>query len=231
MASSVPGAPGNGGLGRRPDPARQNVMAVRTELVKEYLLDSIFDEVMERYPGDLPAPAARALEATLSAVLGPERAAVASRDATSLATGLGRAGYLTRIVETDMFERAREPSAEIAELLSGEWFERGGASWSEAVLGLSAELARAEPAEKAGPDDERSMSWTVAGPGGHVRHFLALRAVTVLSSAGPDGKPQAPEGLEGSGDTKRCWMYGFYRRCCEEALPPDSSLETGAEPS
>lgn len=218
---------GDGDAGRRPDPSRPNVMAVHTELVKEYLLDSMFDEVMDRYPGDIPEPAATAFQGTLAAVLGEERTEGAAREAAELANGLARAGYLTRLVETERFERAREPTPELAETLSGEWFPRAAASWPDAVIGMSAELARSEPSDKPQPGDEQSMSWTVKGPGGHVRHFLALRAATALASRGPDDRPRMPQGLEGAGELKRCWMYGFYMRCCEESLPPDASLEAG----
>ena len=106
-----------------------------------------------------------------------------------------RLGYQTRVVEAELFAPAREAAGWMADALR----ERmaGGAGEAEAIEALSAELADAEPEGKPAPDDERAASWRVPGPGGHVRHFVCLRA--------------AP-------GRKREFLYGFFRRCCEEAL-------------
>ena len=61
------------------------------------------------------------------------------------------------------------------------------------------------------------MSWRVPGPGGHVRHFLARRTIEeYLREA--DAPVESPEEL------KRPWMYGFFVRACEEALPAGATL-------
>ena len=106
-----------------------------------------------------------------------------------------RMGYEVRNVEAELFEPARSPAAWIAEELAAR--QAAGAAEADALTALAAELADAEPEGKPAPDDERSASWRIPGPGGHVRHFVALRA--------------AP-------GEKRDFLYGFFRRCCEEAL-------------
>lgn len=96
-----------------------------------------------------------------------------------------RLGYLARTIEVERFAPAREPYPWLAEEL-----ERDQA---EAV---AARLAAEEPAGKPAPGDG-AASWRVPGPGGHVRHFLAVRA-----------------------GHKRAWMLGFFTRCCDEARGP-----------
>jgi hypothetical protein len=97
-------------------------------------------------------------------------------------------GYHTRTLELERFAPAREPLP-----------------W---LLGADPdELAAQEPLERPDPGD--APSWRVPGPGGHVRHYLALRAV-----AGLEGEPL---------ELKRAWMRGFFRHCVEEAAPPPAS--------
>ena len=103
--------------------------------------------------------------------------------------GIARAGYLTRLIETERFEAARQPMPWLAELLEG-----GGDSQS-----VAAELARAEPPGKPAPTDPAARTWQVPGPGGHVRYFLAARWA------------------EGDEERRRSWLYGFFVRCCEES--------------
>jgi hypothetical protein len=97
-------------------------------------------------------------------------------------TGPEALGYHARDVERDRFAPARQPMPWLHELLAG-----GDAA------AVAAELAAAEPAGRPEPDSG-AASWRVPGPGGHVRHYLALR----------------------SGD-KVAWLRGYFRRCCEEA--------------
>jgi hypothetical protein len=58
------------------------------------------------------------------------------------------------------------------------------------------------------------MTWRIPGPGGHVRHYIALAAIDdlVASTDATSGTaPADPTRL------KRCWLYGFFLRDCEEA--------------
>ena len=116
------------------------------------------------------------------------------------AAALARRGYLARIAETELFEAAQRAPTGLADRLRA-----AGAD----VAAVARELARAEPAGRPHPDDERSFAWRVPGPGGHVRHYLAMGAIRKTG--------ELPAG-DTSGDLKRCWLYGFYVRCCEEAL-------------
>jgi hypothetical protein len=98
---------------------------------------------------------------------------------------LARMGYLARAVEVERFDRARAPMP---------WLEGVG-------YAAAAELAAAEPAERPDPGDERAPSWKVPGPGGHVRHYLALRA----------------------GGDKRVWLTGFLVHCIGEVSAPPAA--------
>ena len=158
-------------------------IAVRTELVKEFLVDRILEEVSRRRLEDLPPATEEAL-------------------ARSHAPALARSGYLARAVETAMFDAARGPTPGLAEKLDG-----------GSITDVAAELAAAEPLEKPSPDDPGWTSWRVPGPGGHVRHYAALAAVRAHA-------PELREALGGR-TLKEAWMYGFYVRCCEEALAAD----------
>jgi hypothetical protein len=110
---------------------------------------------------------------------------------------LARDGYLMRIVEKEMFEPARQPSGHLLDQTAGDIREQ------------ARELARAEPLER--PDPGEAPSWRVPGPGGHVRHYVALRLIEQGLQARSKPPPEGPEAL------KRPFMYGFFLRCCEEA--------------
>jgi len=213
VAATVP--PGANGAGSAGADGAPGVIAVRTEVAREFLIDGLFDDVMRRHPDDLSAEVAAAIEATREAVLDAGDATVG----TDLAARISRSGYLARCVETDRFARAREPFPELAEMLA-EHGTRSDEGWIAAAGRLSAKLARREPTDKPRPDDARAASWRVPGPGGHVRHFVATRTVrSELARAGAAAPESTPETAR---DLKRCWMYGFFLRCFEESLPTGS---------
>ena len=98
---------------------------------------------------------------------------------------LARLGYLAREVELERFAPARQRMPWLA---------------NRDPL----ELAAQEPLEKPRPDDRRAVTWRVPGPGGHVRHLLAMRAAAhVVREA---------DGTTGARDLKRAWVYGFLLR-------------------
>lgn len=99
-----------------------------------------------------------------------------------------RRGYLARVVETELFAAAREPMPWLAELLG-----------TRTAAEVARELAEAEPLGPPDPGDEHAVTWRVPGPGGHVRHLVAMAAVE-----------DAPR------EAKREWLRGFFLRCCEE---------------
>jgi hypothetical protein len=102
-------------------------------------------------------------------------------------------GWHVRDLERRRFARAREPMPWLAELLAAEG------------LDVAARLAAEEPAGR--PEPGEAPSWRVPGPGGHVRHYLALRAVDEALHRDPEADRVA---------LKRAWMTGFFTRCCEE---------------
>ncbi len=128
---------------------------------------------------------------------------------------LRHAGYLARVVEAELFEPARRSADWIPQMLTDCFAST--ASWDQAVAALCAELARSEPLGKPSPDDQVAMSWRVPGPGGHVRHYLARRTIEEYLSGA-----MAP--VEDPAELKRPWLYGFFVRACEEALPAGAAL-------
>jgi hypothetical protein len=169
-------------------------MRVRTELV--------VDQLVSRLLG-------RALELR-SEEFDPESEAVL--DASPDPQALARIGYTSRAAETEMFEPARRRMPWLTEMLA----ERTG---PDAIADVCRELAAEEPDDK--PDPGQG-SWRVPGPGGHVRHFLALAAADEVVHGDSNGKPQASRELS-AGEAKRCFLFGFYAKCCEEAAGATSS--------
>jgi hypothetical protein len=168
-------------------------MRVRTGLV--------LDQLVSRVLG-------RALELR-SQALDPESEWILEEAAEPKA--LARIGYACRVGETEMFEPAREPMPWLAELL--EERTAGAPRRGEAIADLCRELAAEEPD---GKPDLGEGSWRVPGPGGHVRHFLALAAADELTDAEGDGDPEVKRELS-AGEAKRRFLFGFYARCCEES--------------
>jgi hypothetical protein len=180
-------------------PEGSEVMRVRTELVLEQLVSRVLGRALELRSNEPPPQAERVLES------GPEP------------TELARLGYVSRIAETEMFEPARRPMPWLAEMLA----ERGSSESDRAAAigSVSLELAGEEPEEK--PDPGQG-SWRVPGPGGHVRHYLALASADEIIQGDSNGNPPASRELS-AGESKRCFLFGFYARCCEEATSATSS--------
>jgi hypothetical protein len=168
-------------------------MRVRTELVLEQLVSRVLGRALDLRAGGLRPDADQLIKA------GPEP------------PELARLGYASRIAETEMFEPAREPMPWLRGML-GQRSESG----TDAIAEVSRELAAEEPDEK---PDPRQGSWRVPGPGGHVRHYLALAAADELRQGRGNGEPAITRELS-AGEAKRCFLYGFYARCCEEAETP-----------
>lgn len=124
-------------------------------------------------------------------------------------TRLARLGYASRVAETEMFTPAREAMPLLSERISA----------GEPLSQICRELAAEEPDGKPDPGEG---SWLVPGPGGHVRHFLALAAADEVVHSGAD-YGQAGRDLA-VGEAKRCFLYGFYARCCEEAAGREQTL-------
>jgi hypothetical protein len=118
----------------------------------------------------------------------------AAGDGAALDDPMAVAGYCVRMSEADLFEPARRPTPGLGEELVG-----------RPAPDLAGELAAAEPPGRPDPDDG-APSWRVPGPGGHVRHYVAMQAAEKRS---PDADPA---------EAKRAFMYCFFLRCCEEAV-------------
>jgi hypothetical protein len=177
-------------------PEGPGVMRVRTELVLEQLVSRVLVRALELRAAGLPPEGDEILEE------GPEP------------KELVRLGYASRIAETEMFEPARRPMPWLLEML-----DQQTGSGTEAIAELCRSLAAEEPDEK--PDPGQG-SWRVPGPGGHVRHYLALSAADELRQGRGNGEPAITRELS-VGETKRSFLYGFYARCCEEAETPSAS--------
>lgn len=190
----------------------RRLMPVHVDVIKEVLVDRILATVLERYPGEFGSPVETALEADLD----PPLCAGGELDRR-----LRRVGYLTRIVEAEMFEPARAPLDALADPLGRSLGQAG--DWSDAVTAVSAELAREEPLPKPEPKDERAVTWRIPGPGGHVRHYVVSAAIADALQSRGNGQGRLPAALGDPGELKRSWTYGFLVRCCEEVLPAPAS--------
>ena len=185
------------------------LVPVDTGLVLQTLVEAIFAQV-EEHRDDRPPDA-------IAAVLETRDQALAGDNALELDDGLRRAGYLARIAEAELFEPARRAADWIPGVLRERFASTG--SWAEAIAGVCGDIARSEPLGKPSPDDELAMSWRVPGPGGHVRHFLARREIE-------EHLRELEEPVDGDpAELKRPWLYGFFVRACEEALPEEAVLE------
>ncbi len=177
---------------------------VSTSVLLQTLVEAVHEQVEE-------LRAARALLSTPPA-LSADHALVGDND-PALERALRVCGYLARVVEVDQFEPARRNADWVIERVVAAAAGATTIDEDDAVSALCAELACAEPIDKPSPDDPLAMSWQVPGPGGHVRHYVARRAIEELlrdREEPIDGEPA---------DLKRAWMYGFFVRTCEEALP------------
>lgn len=181
---------------------------VNTTVLLQTLVEAVNEQVEERR-------AARALLVTPPA-LEAEHDLIGDND-PALDRALRVSGYLARMVEVDLFEPARRTAAWVPEKVAPHYTRTN--DMQEAVAALCGELAVAEPIGKPDPDDPAAMSWQIPGPGGHVRHFLARRSIEELLRGREDP-------IEGDpADLKRSWIYGFFVRTCEEALPDENALE------
>lgn len=168
--------------------SRPGLISVRTDVV----LDTVVGSLAEGVTARLAEPLDHEVEAAIRATGADER--------------LARKGYLARAIEHERFERAREPMPWLAERFRQEHAD--GAAWSTTAAILATSLAASEPSERPDPEDPGAVSWKVPGPGGHVRHYLALRAA-------------AEEGRRPDAETKRSWLTGFLVRCIGEAAPQE----------
>lgn len=144
------------------------LISVRADVAASLLIDGLYEAAVARSIGAAwPGPIAVFCERQ------PDPAAA-------------RLGYLSRLIERERFPVAGTEMPWLVERL-------GAAAGDADAVALA--LAREEPLEKPAPADG-APSWRVPGPGGHVRHFLAVRAAD-----------------------KRSWLAGFFRACCEEVGP------------
>jgi len=153
------------------------LISVRSDVAASLLIDGLFDEAVGRLGAELPV-------------------ATEARLARAEDTAVARLGYLARVVELERFPVARAPVTWLGERLAAQ---------AQDVDALSAVLAAEEPLGKPAPSDG-APTWSIPGPGGHVRHFLALRAVA-----------------DGPAERKRSWLLGFFVRCCEDAADRGSA--------
>lgn len=191
---------------------------MRADLVREHLVAQLHEEARQQYPGDVPTPIAAELDRPLDRLGGLERTSALPGETLALAAELARLGYLARIAETELFERAKGPIEWLVECLTQPSAAGDEAAAWAGFASACAEFARQEPDERPDPGPDASPSWRIPGPGGHVRHYLAIGAAAELGPKDSGGNPQLPRGIHEIGELKRCWLYGFLLRCCEESL-------------
>ena len=165
-------------------------MSVQSNLVRTTIVETIRERALARVNDSLPGPVSEVLD-------------------TAARPDLSRAGYFSRAVETELFAPAREPASWLEQRLRAvvdademRRLERAGAPWPPALCELAAGLADREPSERPDPDDPDAVTWRIPGPGGHVRHYVALALI------GDHAEPAL----------KRDVIYGFVVRCCDEVV-------------
>jgi hypothetical protein len=173
------------------------LIKVQSRVVKEVLVERLAALASEREGDSITAAAAPLLD------MGPE-----PQPADALAAALARNGYASRIAESELLEPARTPAVWLGELVAGRIGE--GQDWPAAVAATSRELADTEPLDRPEPGDDSAVTWRVPGPGGHVRHYVAMH---VIAERAPTGRANRAY--------KRDFLYGFMVRCCEEAVPTE----------
>ena len=199
-----------------PEESSGGLFKVDSALVRDTMVEGMHEKVEARLREGPPESILPVLEAE-----GPQ---TGCEDA-KLDKGLRHAGYFARVIEIEMFEPARRPVDWIPEMLE----ERlaGHGDWARAVTDACTDLANSEPLGKPNHDDERARTWRIPGPGGHVRHYLSSRAI------GEElGRVNAIAEIGDPSELKRLWLYGFFVRACEEAVPPGEEASTdAAEPA
>lgn len=179
---------------------------VNTNVLLQTLVEAVNEQVQERR-------ATRALIETPPAL--DAEASLIGDNEPALDRSLRVCGYLARVLEVEMFEPAQRVADWVCDSIEPHLAR--AEDTDEAMAALCAELARAEPIGKPDPDDPAAMSWRVPGPGGHVRHYVARRAIEECLRGRDTPIEGEPE------DLKRSWMYGFFVRTCEEALADEEA--------
>ncbi len=182
---------------------------VNTSVLLQTLVEAVNEQVQERR-------GARALIATPPALQADQR--LIGDNEPALDRDLRVSGYIARLVEVELFEPARREADWVPDRIKEH--QARTEDLQEALASLCAELASAEPIGKPSRDDPAAMSWQVPGPGGHVRHHVARRAIEEILRGREDPVEGDPAEL------KRSWMYGFFVRTCEEALADDVTHES-----
>ena len=191
---------------------RSNLFPVKTNVILDTLVERVHDLVEERLLTEPPDEVLPVLDSKEQLVVATKYPAVDR--------GLRRAGYFTRVIEVEIFEPAQQ-LADWAPALLEERYQKHG-SWPEAIVSICTEIAAAEPLDKPDVDDENAWSWKVPGPGGHVRHFLARRSIGSHLQRDPEQGP-----VDDPAELKKPWIYGFFVRTCEEALPEGALSGSG----
>lgn len=187
---------------------KSGYVAVDSGLVGQTLVEQVLARVQGRPEPTPPDPVGSALD-------DPELAFVANSEAR-VEMKMRRAGYLTRVIEAELFDPAKQPTGWLESRLRERFGELG--DWGAALTEICAELARAEPVGKPNPDDPAAAMWRVPGPGGHVRHYVARGTIEEHLQ----GRDRAFDG--DPADLKIPWAYGFFMRACEEVLPKDHAF-------
>ncbi len=183
---------------------------VNTSVLLQTLVEAIHEQVQERRDAGKPERVPPALESGEQRLVGDNEPA--------LDHDLRVQGYLARVAEVDMFEPAQRPADWALQTVEERSAQTG--DQQAALVALCGDLARAEPIGKPDVDDPDAMSWRVPGPGGHVRHLVARRAIEHSLRDRQDPVEGDPA------DLKRAWLYGFFVRTCEEALEDEGEAAT-----
>ncbi len=203
------------------DQEQSQLISVRTELVLQELVESLVAEAAARAAKPVAPEVEASLRGAPAVLEAVEPIDEAAREAL---IRLARAGWYARLRELERFAPARLPlAAALSEALcDGDW---------AAAASTCASLVAQEPLERPEPADPSAVSWRIPGPGGHVRHYVAMRAI--------GGSPEAVDAARALGHDdpsplKRVWLLGFVlaeaARAREGAAGSTASDEGGRRP-
>jgi hypothetical protein len=152
---------------------------------------------------------------------------IAADSASWLACMAAKLGYFTRVCEfeDDLLVDIPDASEYLTEYLEGAYRERTtGMDWLATVCATAAVMMNAVRTEPYSADVVELLAPTGFGHDAHVG--LCSWLINGLR-ASPHAQQSMTAGAEEitDEDLSDCWMYGYYLRACENALPDEARQE------
>lgn len=175
------------------------------------LLDLLRERVEAEYPGQPSEATDAAIRVAVHLVVPDPPEGVTSEEMQH-AVSVANIGYLFRKVEAEFVDADSNDDGDMTEALLAlreshpEW-----ETWFAAVTGSAQICALGE-----GMTGDQTIQWKLPGVGAQARSMFVTS--TVEGMAAPGGRALTPEHY------RRCWSYGWYLRCFEDAMPPGAAF-------